>query len=160
MRGRQKNVLVMCKGQWFPLIYMTAVKYIYIWQKDRKNTKKLLYFYWTLLWIFIAKKKRVLKLHSWAVFSSMWPWHTVLQMQNSSFWTTDMCRRQNFEIILKVKQQSMEFSFRFHSNDYGFNLGWGQVKNFLMKRGSFLILLVLSHQTPPAPLPHKKIKGA
>ena len=42
------------------------------------------------------------------------------------------------------------------SNVYGFNLGRGQVKNFLMKRGSLLILLVLSHQTPPAQLPHKK----
>ena len=44
------------------------------------------------------------------------------------------------------------------SNVYGFNLGREQVKNFLMKGGSLLILLVLSHQTPPAPPPHKKYR--
>ena len=41
------------------------------------------------------------------------------------------------------------------------NLGRGQEKNLLMKRGSLLILLltVISHQTSSAPLPHKKNKG-
>lgn len=40
------------------------------------------------------------------------------------------------------------------------NLGRGQEKNFLMKRGSILILFltVISHQTPSASLPHKKKK--
>ena len=41
---------------------------------------------------------------------------TLLEMQNSSFQSTVMRRRQNFEKILKVTQQSMEFSFPFLSS--------------------------------------------
>lgn len=91
---------------------------------QKKKAFLFFYFYWTLLGIFIAEK-RVLKLHSWAVFSSMSGYkedttlcglRTLLQVQNSSFWSTGIRRRQNFEIILKVKQQSMEFSFYFLSS--------------------------------------------
>ena len=103
--GQTKNDR--CKEQWFALICMTACR--------KKKAFLFFYFYWTLLGIFIAEK-RVLKLHSWAVFSSMNRYkedttlcglHTLLQVQNSSFWTTGIRRRQNFEIILKVKQQSI-----------------------------------------------------
>ena len=55
MRGRQKNVI--CKGQWFPLIYMTAVKYTF----DIKRA--FLYF--------SCPKKKTCFEASWAVFWSM-----------------------------------------------------------------------------------------
>ena len=120
MRGRQKNV--MCKGQWFFFNILHDCSQIYIWQKRA-------YFVFFLLLLnspvnFYRQKKTCVEA-SWAVFSSMSGYkedttlrglRTLLQMQNSSFWTTGMRRRQNFEIILKVKQQSIEFSFRFLSS--------------------------------------------
>ena len=105
--GQKKNDR--CKEQWFALICMTAC---------RQKSFFFFYFYWTLLGIFIAEK-RVLKLHSWAVFSSMYGYkedttlcglRTRLQVQNSSFWTTGIRRRKSNIII------SMEFPFYFLSS--------------------------------------------
>ena len=104
--GQTKNDR--CKEQWFALICMTACR-----------KKKLFYFstFIELSWEFLLPKNVFWSyIYSWAVFSLMNRYkedttlcglHTLLQVQNSSFWTTGIRRRQNFEIILKVKQQSV-----------------------------------------------------
>ena len=105
--GQTKNDR--CKEQWFASICMTACR-----------QKKLFYFstFIDLSWEFLLPKN-VFWSYIVELFSHQWiaikrtlhfvASYTLLQVQNSSFWTTGIRRRQNFEIpvILKVKQQSI-----------------------------------------------------